>query len=191
VTITAKVLYGVLSLPLAALDVLLDGINEPDPPPNKEDKSVLVWSWVDVCLNGLLQILSLPTDRDWFRNPAETWMDSVWIAGWLPPLATAVLLYPPLEDNVRAQDTGKVGLSIGGAALMGCGIAAAVEGMQANPPIQNGWDIAYAIFSPMGNALQFLRLQSLVDSTDMLSLGAKCAIDVVGDLGAGVTQGPG
>jgi len=183
-----------LSIPLAGLDCLLDGIYTPkgtSPDDNSEDPFVVFLSWVDVGLNFLMQALTLPTDRDWFRNSAETWMDAVWIAGWVPPTATAALLYKPIRQCARAQEYGKVGLTIGGVALLGCGIAAAVEGLEADPPIQNGWDIAYAILSPMGNALQFLRLQTLVDSSDTMTLWAKVVLDGICDLGAGVTQGPG
>jgi hypothetical protein len=61
----------------------------------------------------------------------------------------------------------------------------------ATPPTKNGWDLANAILSPMDNALQFLRLQSVEDSTDTLSLWAKMGLNVVTDLGAGVTNGLG
>jgi hypothetical protein len=194
VTIIGKVLYGVLSVPLAALDFFVDGlydVNKNAPRDNKEDPSETILCWTDVGLGVLLQILSTPTDEDWFGNEAESWMDSVWIAGWVPPVISAALLFPKLQTNVKAQEWGKLALSIGGGALMGCGIAAAVEGMNADPPIQNRWDIAYAIFSPMGNAFQFLRLQAMIDSTETLSLWAKLILDPVGDLAAGVTQGPG
>jgi hypothetical protein len=106
----------------------------------------------------LLQISSLP-DSDWSTtDPGERWNNGVWVAGWVPPITNAVLLCPPMLQIFRTGQIGKVVLTIQGLGLMGCGVAAAAIGMKENPPIATGWDIAPAMFEPMNNALQVLRL---------------------------------
>jgi hypothetical protein len=192
----AKVLTGILAIPLAWADTMGDGQYQEKLASNGAtssgaDQALTVIGWIDVAASVLIQILSIPDSLNWFSNPAEWWQDSVWIGGFVLPGMSAAFLCPRLQSSPRAQEWGKVALSVGGAALIGTGIAAAVVGKQATPPIANDWDIGTAILSPMDNALEFLRLQGLIQASWTWSLWAKLAINVLTDLAAGVTQGPG
>lgn len=190
-----KGLYMALCLSMAGLDVFLDGLNPPDlrqpTAPSSSDPAVTILNWADVVNSALLQIVSVPNDESWFGNDAENWIDGVWIAGWALPVVNAALLFPNIQKSLRSPEWGKVMLSVGGFAVMACGIAAAVKGTQATPPMKNGWDIANAILSPMDDAFQFLRLTCVEENTYTLSLWAKEGLNLVADVGAGVTNIPG
>jgi hypothetical protein len=178
-----KALYGALSVVLAGLDTMTDGASLSKPSGSSGMPSDTVLGWADVGVSALLQCLSIPDDEAWFETTAERWVDGVWLGGWVVPGLNAALLAPPIKDTLHSEEWGKIALSIAGAAMIGFGVAAAVQGMGAGE--DNGWDIAAAILSPMDNALQFLTLQSLVDSTEGATLAGKLAVNVLADLGAG------
>jgi hypothetical protein len=182
-------LYGGLCAPLAFFDTVIDSVYSLEADPPTDPLGVMILGWPDVINCVLLQIFSLP-DSDWnTTDPGERWNHGMWVAGWVPPITNAVLLCPPLLKIFRAGEIGKVVLTIQGLGLMGCGVAAAVIGMKEDPPIANGWDVAAAIFTPMNNALQILRLIAIQDETLWLPFGTKVCIDPFADVAAGVTQG--
>ena len=188
----AKVLIGLLAVPQAFFDFVLDSPYEDAQTRTTSSATFMkVFGWCDVVNASLIQLMGIPDYEDWFSDEAHTWVESVWIAGWILPGINAASLTPPVQASARGQDWGKVALSIGGAALIGTGIAAASVGMGATPPITNGWDIATAILAPMSNTLEFFVLEPVVDATYTWSFWLKLFVDEYADVAAGVTQGLG
>ena len=202
--------FGYLKLSVGAATIFLtyaDVANDVLTFPAKGDEKLVVYyGWQYNLAAAVIAILSEP---DWLvdsayiswdsLDPAEKLNRASWVLNWIPLAASVILLCPPILTNDRAQEWGKVFLSVSTLPAWACGLAGASlavdaarqggDNIWANPG-GTGWPLLTTIFASMSTVLQFMRLKVLNTPEDYyVPLVSKELLTGACDALAGIFQG--